>query len=164
MGAGQTPAPFIYIEEGNMKSFVRQAANALVLRCPWFEVIENDLYGIAERITKVEPHYFIVRNRNSGTYEVHSADNKVGTYCFTVPYDSLDARTLEYCKQTLVANTDRLLREMEEKNKKIDEARQRSFKSTMEDASYETAEELKTALERDSMHDTYKRTHRGVTI
>jgi len=144
-----------------MKTRVRQAADALILQRPWLRLIQHDLYGIAERITAIESGYFIVYNTKSGQYEVHSADNKGSTYCFIVPYDELDARTLDYCKRTLVANTDRLLRELEESNARLDETRHHDFKNQMEAASYETAQEVSLAQERDELNGSYKRTHGG---
>ena len=144
-----------------MKTRVRQTADALILRRPWLRLIEHDLYGIAERITAIESGYFIVYDSRSGKYEVHSADNKGSTYCFTVPYDELDARTLDYCKRTLVANTDKLLRDLDESNKKLQESKDKDFKNTMEAASYETAQEVSLAQERDELNSSYKRTHGG---
>lgn len=147
-----------------MKTRVRQAADSLHLRCPWLILVEHDLYGIAERITAIESGYFIIYDSRSGKYEVHSADNKRSTYCFTVPYDQLDARTLDYCRETLIANTDQLLKRMEANNRKIDEAKKRDFMNQMESASYETAQEVSLALDKDELHGSYKRTHGGISI
>lgn len=144
-----------------MKRRVRNAADSLHLRCPWLQLVEHDLYGIAERITAIEDGYFIVYDTREGRYEVHSADNKGSTYCFTVPYDALDCRTLDYCERTLVAKTDKLLKEMERNNEKIDETKRKDFKNQMENASYETAQEVSLAQERDELNSTYKRTHGG---
>lgn len=144
-----------------MEKRVRNAADSLTLRCPWLRLVEHDLYGIAERITAIESGYFIVYDTRAGRYEVHSADNKGNTYCFTVPYDALDCRTLDYCERTLVAKTDQLLRDMEKNNAKIDENRHKDFKNKMESASYETAQEVSLAQERDELNSTYKRTHGG---
>ena len=144
-----------------MKKRARAAADRLHLRCPWLEVVEHDLYGIAERITAIESGYFIVYDTRQGNYQVHSADNKGSTYCFTVPYDALDARTLDYCNRTLVANTDRLLRELDAHNEELDERKTRDFHNQMEAASYETAQEVSLAQERDELNSSYKRTHGG---
>ena len=144
-----------------MKRRVREAADRLHLRCPWLQIVEHDLYGIAERITAIESGYFIIYDTRANKYEVHSADNKGSTYCFTVPYDGLDARTLDYCERTLVAKTDKLLKEIEASNQKLEETKKNDFHNAMETASYETAQEVSLAQERDELNGSYKRTHGG---
>ena len=147
-----------------MKRRVRQTADSLHLRRPWLEIVEHDLYGIAERITAIESGYFIVYDTRSGNYEVHSADNKGSTYCFTVPFDALDSRTLDYCERTLVAKTDKLLKDLEASNKKLEETKHHDFKNQIEAASYETAQEISLAQERDELNSSYRRTHGGISI
>lgn len=145
-----------------MKLSVRQAADAAILRHPWCELISHDLYGIAERLREIEDGYFVLRNRISGKTEVHSAYNKGPTYCFTVPFDELDARTLEYCKKTRASNTDRILKEIEEHNKKLEEKRFNDFTSDIDSASYEAAEDLKLAQLKDELHEGYRRVYGGI--
>ena len=63
-------------------------------------VITDDLYFIASRLKEIDPSYYVVYNLRRGRYEVHSDAQKGGTLCFVVPYNKLDARTLEYAKRT----------------------------------------------------------------
>ena len=147
-----------------MKASVRSAADRLTLKCPWLRLIEHDLYGIAERIQDIEDGYFIVFDSRSGRYEVHSAYNKGSTYCFSVPYDALDARTLDYCHRTRIANTDRILAEIEKTNEALKAGRMKKFSSDIEAASYETATELKLANLKDELHSGYRRTFGGISI
>ncbi len=81
-------------------------------------LIENDLYCIAERLKEIEPHYFILYNRSLERYEVHNSLQKDNTYALTVPYDRLDARTVEYVRKTRRERFKHLIEEMERENEK----------------------------------------------
>lgn len=63
-------------------------------------VVTDDLYFIASRLKVIDPTYYVVYNLKRGRYEVHSDAQGGGTLCFVVPYNELDARTLELAKST----------------------------------------------------------------
>ena len=63
--------------------------------------IKHDVFYVAERLKEID--------FNSGQSD---------TYCLTVPYDELDARTVNFVNQTRVENRDRLLKELDEENRK----------------------------------------------
>ena len=79
--------------------------------------IVHDVYYIAERLKEIDFNYFILYNTKRKKYEIHHT-GQPGTYCLTVPYDELDARTIDFVNQTRVENRDRLLKELDEENKK----------------------------------------------
>lgn len=81
--------------------------------------ITNDLYSIAERLKEIDDGYFILYNKKSGRYEVHSSKQHHDTYCLAVPYDCLDARTVELVKSTRREYMDNILNEIERNNKKF---------------------------------------------
>ena len=79
--------------------------------------IKNDVYFISERLKEVDFNYFILYNTKKRKYEIHHKAQS-DTYCLTVPFDELDARTIDFVNQTRVENRDRLFKEMDEENKK----------------------------------------------
>ena len=82
--------------------------------------ITNDLFDIAWRLRSVNDDYRLYYNASKGRYEVHSAqDNSLS---FVVPYDELDARTVEYARYTSVSNADMVLSDIETNNSKIEHA------------------------------------------
>lgn len=97
-----------------------------------YEIITQDLYFIASRIKEIDPSYFIVRNRKSGSYEVHSCAQKGGSYALTLPFDQLDARTLDYVRRTSSQRRDKLFAELEAHNAQA--------MKTMKDESVKTAQ------------------------
>jgi hypothetical protein len=88
------------------------------------------------------------------------------TYCFTVPYSRLDYRTLELCEETNIAmRGDTIIKEMDQKNARIEDTQKKDFKRNMDDASLETADMVSLAAEQDELHGGYKRSHHiGGTI
>jgi len=75
--------------------------------------VTHDLFGIARRLLKINPDYKVFYNNKEQRYEVHTDSLQ-----FVVPYESLDSRTLEYARKTLVKNSDVLFEEIEKKNVK----------------------------------------------
>ena len=64
-----------------------------------FIQVVSDPFDITNRIREIEDEYFILYNRYEKRFEVHSTAQPIRqTYCFTVPFDTLDNRTLEYCR------------------------------------------------------------------
>ncbi len=87
------------------------------------KVIENDLYDISSRLMEIDEDYYIVYNLKRGRYEVHHKKQRGGSYCLTVPYDELDARTVELVRKTRRQNMDGLLKEIERHNAKLAEGK-----------------------------------------
>lgn len=78
--------------------------------------IVNDCYFICQRIKEVDSSYEIYFNIENGCYEVHSNEQARNTYCFKVPYNQLDSRTIDFAFKTRVANIDQLIKEMDRSN------------------------------------------------
>ena len=81
--------------------------------------IEDDVYFIASRLKMIDESYQIFYNLNKKTYEVHSGTVSKDSYCFTVPYSSLDSRVLDYALKTRSANRDKIIEEIEFNNQKL---------------------------------------------
>ena len=137
------------------------SVDSILLKKPYLKLIKDDLYSIAKRIKEIDPDYFIVFNRKTGKYEVHSTANKGwDTYCFTVPYSRLDARTLSICRKTNVAmHGDKIHRDAAANNARIDAERERDFKRTLHDGGLETADRVAFGMNEDELHKGYSKTH-----
>ena len=83
-------------------------------------VITN-VYRIPERLREIDSDYFVVRNHKKQTFEVHHKGQSPTTYCLTVPYPELDARTLELVRKTRISNLDILISEMDKNNRILEE-------------------------------------------
>ncbi len=81
-------------------------------------LITEDLFDIAWRLRAVNDDYRLYYNGRLRRYEVHSASR--GSMQFALPFDELDARAVDYARYTAVQNADRLLREVEEHNARLD--------------------------------------------
>ena len=82
------------------------------------KVITNDLYDIADRLRAVNENYVLYYNTDKLRFEVH--DGKKDRLEFVVPFEELDARTVEYAMYTRVENSKRIFEEMEEANRRLD--------------------------------------------
>ena len=81
-------------------------------------LITNDLFDIASRLRSVKDSYILYYNLEKGRYEVHDSDKK--TLEFVVPYDELDARTVEYARYSRVENAKQIFAEVEEHNRQLE--------------------------------------------
>ena len=78
--------------------------------------IYSDVYFICQRLKKIDKSYEVYFNCEENSYEVHSKSQIKNSYCFKVPYDQLDSRTLDYAVKTRIENRDKLLEEIELQN------------------------------------------------
>ena len=83
--------------------------------------IENDCFFIAQRLKQVDPTYEIYFNLNSGAYEVHSNGQSKSSYCFKVPYNVLDERTIDFAYKTRIQNLNTILNEIDKENRILQE-------------------------------------------
>lgn len=135
--------------------------NSVLLKKPNLRLIDSDLYHISQRIKEIGKGYFIVFNARTEHYEVHSTEN-LGwdTHCLTVPYDRLDYRTLQLCRETNVRiHGDRILKEMEANNAKLEAKNRNDFHNYLNDASLETADMTAFGINQDELHEGYMKTH-----
>lgn len=76
--------------------------------------ITQDLFDIATRIKELDERYEIYYDTDSKKYYIYA----FGIRQLTLPYDKLDVRTLDYVYETRVENTEKILREIDEYNKR----------------------------------------------
>ena len=86
-------------------------------------IIENDVYGIVERVKEIDDSYYIVFNLPEKRYELHSSEQGRSTFCLAFPYEELDERVVWHTLRTRVERHKELIFEMEEQNEKLEKRR-----------------------------------------
>lgn len=80
-------------------------------------LITNDLFDIASRLRSVNSSYRLYYNTQKSRYEVRNSNTNALE--FVVPYDELDARTVDYARYTSVQNAEQLFSDIEKHNAKF---------------------------------------------
>lgn len=93
-----------------------------------YQIIKNDIFNIANRLKSIDKNYFVVFNFSRNKFEVHYKRAK-NTYELTVPYDALDARTIDFVLKTRIQNKQKIFEEIENSNKKLE---QKNIKNLIE--------------------------------
>lgn len=78
--------------------------------------IEGDPYFIAQRLKEIDDSYEVYFNLEVGKYEVHSNQQVKGSFCFRLPFEILDERTLSHALRTRIENRDKIIAEIERQN------------------------------------------------
>ncbi len=95
-----------------------------------FEV-RDDLFGIAERIKSIDANYKIYFNGDTRRFELYNTSRKP-SFQLVLPYRTLDKRTLDYALESGVKNKEKIIREIEENNKRLEAEHFRTlFEKTM---------------------------------
>lgn len=100
-------------------------------------MIEGDLYYIEGRIREIDPDYFLVRK--GPAVEVHHRKQVGSTRVLTVPYPTLDARTLQLVRRTRAERAAAYLAELERENETLERDR---LHAAVEKAAAETERRL----------------------
>lgn len=98
---------------------------------PFLFAMENSTHDIPKRLEEIDSALFICFNKITQRFEVHSLDNRGTTYCFSIPYSELDARTIEAFRRSNLKtrSVKEIIQEMDQENEereKRNEARRRS--------------------------------------
>lgn len=98
---------------------------------PFLFAMENSTHDIPKRLEEIDSDLFICFNKITQRFEVHSLDNRGTTYCFSVPYDELDVRTIEVFRRSNLKtrSVKEIIWEMDRENElreRRNEARRRS--------------------------------------
>lgn len=80
--------------------------------------VETDVFFITQRIKEIDENYFIKYNTKTKKFEIHHKAQMSNSFCLSIPYDTLDERTLEYVRKTRIENIEDLIRKIDEENLK----------------------------------------------
>lgn len=83
-----------------------------------YQEIKDDVYYICDRLKEIDESYYVLYNLSKNCYEVHSSLQK-NSYCFVVPFDELDERTLAFARRTRSDRRDKLIEEIEKNNEEV---------------------------------------------
>ena len=100
--------------------------------------IYSDTYYICQRLKEIDESYYIVYNFDKCKFEVHSAGQGRNTYCFTVPYNVLDERTIDYAKKTRSKNLDEIIKEIDFQNEEIQKQREKQAVDCLKEVIYDS--------------------------
>ena len=101
--------------------------------------IENDVFNIIKRLKKIDKNYFVLYVHEKRLFEIHHKKQQ-NTYCLTLPYKTLDKRTLDYVLKSRVENIKKIIKEMEENNQKLEN---KSIEEKIDQSKYELTCKLK---------------------
>lgn len=117
---------------------------------PEYKIVINDsVQDIPQRLKEYDESFFIVFDKIKGKFEVHSTDNLFSSYCFTVPYDTLDKRTIDIAMKNDTNKRSALdiEREIDDNNRRIEKRKQRDLDNWIEDVTKETYSDFKKDLD-----------------
>ena len=89
--------------------------------------VTSDVYGITERIKEIDKDYFVMLNRETQRFEIHISGQECTLGC-EIPYDELDARTLEYVRAHHSSRIAAIQREIELAEKQAEAERRREMR------------------------------------
>lgn len=107
--------------------------------------IKSDCLDIVKRIKEIDADYFVLYDPEENKFQLHHHSLR-RTYCLTFPFDVLDERAVLYTLKTRVQNSDELFEEMDELNRKKDEAAYKQAKNDLEECLYDIKDHIKTCL------------------
>lgn len=82
--------------------------------------VTNDLFDVSSRLKSVNPNYRVYHNPQTDKFEVHDVSKPLdSTLAFVVPYNELDARTIDFALFTRVENAQKVFREVDDHNRKL---------------------------------------------
>lgn len=99
--------------------------------------ILDDVFFIGNRIREIDKDYRIFFNTKRKKFEIHCIGQIGNSYCLTVPFSCLDARTVELVRKTRIENRERLINEIDLENQKIQEKNQKNILNDANDKLFE---------------------------
>src|SRR5574344_2618845 len=88
--------------------------------------IKSDVFDITNRIKSIDKNYYILYNLKRKSFEVHYKRLK-NTYELTLPFDTLDSRSVDFVQKTRIENRQKIIAEIEESNKRVEQKRASSI-------------------------------------
>lgn len=89
--------------------------------------IVEDLFSISDRLKEIDDGYYVIYNTTKCRYEVHNSQTPK-SFCFVVPYKSLDSRTLEIALSTSTNNSKKIFEQIERNNHNLENQKLQKIK------------------------------------
>ena len=94
--------------------------------------IINDVHDIVKRIKAIDSGYYVIYNLTKRRYEVHHRRNHPNTLAVILPYYKLDARAVNYVRETMIERLNIIASEIEATNQRLDIQSERRILSDAE--------------------------------
>lgn len=109
-------------------------------------LLENDPYYISSRIKEVDENYFIVFSKKKNRFELHNSSQLFSTYSLTIPYSQLDERTIFLARKSRKENAEKLIKEMDENNYRLEKKMSEKSLEQMKEVTNEIKRSFKNQL------------------
>lgn len=80
----------------------------------------HDIFDICNRIKEIDSTYKLFFNRKEKRFEVYKTGDRE-SLAVVVPFDQIDERLVTHLKKTKVSRLEKLLKEIEDENKLLEE-------------------------------------------
>lgn len=105
---------------------------------PRLSPVFGGAHDVPERIYEYNPRLFLCFNAVTERFEIHNLD-QAESYCATLPYKSLDARTLRWIwNNDIRVHGMRIFEELAQGDERREKQKQRDFKNWVQDVASET--------------------------
>ena len=85
--------------------------------------IEKDVFSVADRLKEVDERYRVYRNTLAHRFEVYAGE----ALQFVVPFQKLDARTVEYARKTRIERVNKIVQELDKENDLLEKRKNRAI-------------------------------------
>ena len=85
--------------------------------------IEKDLFSISQRLKEIDTRYEVYRNTLASRFEIYIER----ALQFVVPFQKLDARTLEFARKTRIERRMQIMKEIDEHNERIERQKEKEI-------------------------------------
>jgi hypothetical protein len=85
--------------------------------------VETNVYCIPERLKEIDPDFYVVFNTETQKFELHRENHTWDTLELNIPYDELDARTIELVKKNKIENAKKIFAEIDKHNEMLQKKR-----------------------------------------
>ena len=101
-------------------------------------LVKSDMYDICNRVKKFDVSYRVVYDTVANIYQIYSTrlnqsieliSSTPLSYVCTLPYNTLDVRTIKHLYDTRVENIEELINKIDENNRKLEYQNQLKLKS-----------------------------------
>lgn len=99
--------------------------------------INSDVFNIVTRIKSLNKNYFVLFNKITNTFELHTKERPNNSFELTLPRGNLDVRTISFIQKQLNRNVLQVIKEVEEHNKNLENKKNAAI---LEESAYKLKE------------------------
>jgi hypothetical protein len=100
----------------------------------------HNVFDIPERLKEIDPRFFVMFNHRTRKFEIHDNMQIYNTLAVVLPFEELDARTIDYVRGRMNNDVIAMARMIEEENERLEAKKQADL---LDKAGYKTKQALK---------------------